>query len=144
MITVQQLLREKGNEVWSVSPEATVYEAVALMAEKSIGALIVTEHGRLVGIFSERDYARKIVLKDRSSKATRVREIMTAKVISVGPDETIDDCMLLMSNNKIRHLPVLAGERVAGMLSIGDLLKAIITEKQSLIEQLEHYIGGTV
>lgn len=144
MITVQQLLREKGNQVWSVSPEATVYEAVALMAEKAIGALIVMEHGRLVGIFSERDYARKIVLKDRSSKATRVREIMTAKVISVGPDETIDDCMLLMSNNKIRHLPVLADERVAGMLSIGDLLKAIITEKQSLIEQLEHYIGGAV
>jgi CBS domain-containing protein len=144
MVTVQQLLRDKGFDVWSIGPEATVYEAVAMMAEKSVGALPVLDWaGNLVGIISERDYTRKIVLKDRSSRDTKVREIMTSKVFHVEPNDTIDDCMLLMSQHRIRHLPVVEGDRIIGVLSISDVLRTIIVEKQSLIQQLENYISGT-
>ena len=144
MVTVQQVLREKGFHVWSIGPEATVYEAVALMAERGVGALPVLDWANhLVGIISERDYTRKIVLKDRSSRDTKVREIMTSEVIHVELSDSIDDCMVLMSENRIRHLPVLEGDRVVGVLSIKDVLNTIIVEKQMLIEQLEHYITGT-
>ena len=144
MVTVQQLLRDKGFGVWSIGPEQTVYEAVAMMAEKSVGALPVLDWAsNLVGIISERDYTRKIVLKDRSSRDTKVREIMTSKVFHVEPNDTIDDCMLLMSQHCIRHLPVVDGDRIVGMLSISDVLRIIIVEKQSLIQQLENYISGT-
>ena len=144
MVTVQQVLREKGFHVWSIGPEATVYEAVALMAERGVGALPVLDWANhLVGIISERDYTRKIVLKDRSSRDTKVREIMTSEVIHVELSDSIDDCMVLMSENRIRHLPVLEGDRIVGVLSIKDVLNTIIVEKQMLIEQLEHYITGT-
>ncbi|MGQ0657813.1 MAG: CBS domain-containing protein [Chromatiales bacterium] len=144
MVTVQQVLHDKGYGVWSIGPEATVYEAVALMAEKGIGALPVVDwSNRLVGIISERDYTRKIVLNNRLSRETKVREIMTEKVINVAPDDIIDECMVLMSENRIRHLPVVDGDRVVGMLSTKDVFKIMIAEKQTLIEQLEHYITGT-
>jgi CBS domain-containing protein len=144
MVTVQQMLREKGFEVWSVAPDTTVYEAIAMMAERKVGALPVIDWANnLVGIISERDYTRKIVLKDRSSRSTKVREIMTAEVLSVEPHSSVDECMMLMSENKIRHLPVTEASKLVGMLSIGDILKTIITEKQALIEQLENYISGT-
>lgn len=143
MVTVRQVMREKGEDVWSVSPDATVFEAIQVMAEKGVGALLVMEWSRLVGIISERDYTRKIVLKDRSSRATKVRDIMTEKVIHVTPDTSIDECMILMSDNYIRHLPVLDGDRVVGVMSVKDVLHNIISEKQSLIQQLESYITGT-
>ena len=143
MVTVRQVLREKGSNVWSVAPDATVFEAIQIMAEKGVGALLVMEWSRLVGVISERDYPRKIVLKDRSSRATMVRDIMTEKVIHVAPDTSIDECMMLMSDNRIRHLPVLEGERVVGVMSVKDVLHNIISEKQSLIQQLESYITGT-
>lgn len=143
MVTVRQVMREKGEDVWSVSPDATVFEAIQVMAEKGVGALLVMEWSRLVGIISERDYTRKIVLKDRSSRATKVRDIMTQKVIHVTPDTSIDECMILMSDNRIRHLPVLDGDRVVGVMSVKDVLHNIISEKQSLIQQLESYITGT-
>lgn len=144
MVTVQQVLHEKEPGVWSIGPDATVYEAVALMAEKGIGALPVVDWSdRLVGIISERDYTRKIVLNNRQSRETRVREIMTDRVINVGLDDTIDDCMVLMSQNHIRHLPVVDGDKLVGMLSTKDVFRIMIAEKDTLIEQLEHYITGT-
>ncbi|HTT08082.1 MAG TPA: CBS domain-containing protein [Gammaproteobacteria bacterium] len=142
MITVQHLLQEKGSSVWSIGPEATVYEAVATMADKGIGALLVMEWNRLMGIISERDYTRKIVLKERSSKDTRVKDIMTTNVMHVTPDESVDNCMLLMARHRFRHLPVVDGDRVVGMLSIRDIMNSVIAEKQLLIEQLENYIAG--
>ncbi len=144
MVTVQQVLHEKDPGVWSIAPDATVYEAVALMAEKGIGALPVVDWSdHLVGIVSERDYTRKIVLNNRQSRETKVREIMTDKVINVGLDDTIDDCMVLMSQNHIRHLPVVDGDKLVGMLSTKDVFRIMIAEKDTLIEQLEHYISGT-
>jgi CBS domain-containing protein len=144
MVIVQQILRNKGSDVWTIPPDSTVYEAVQMMAERQVGALPVVDWAsNLVGIISERDYTRKIVLMDRSSRGTKVREIMTPRVFSVEPDRSVDDCMALMSDNHIRHLPVTEGSRVIGMLSIGDILKTILNEKQSLIEQLESYISGT-
>jgi len=144
MVIVQQILRNKGADVWTIPPDATVYEAVQMMADRQVGALPVVDWAEnLVGIISERDYTRKIVLMDRSSRGTKVREIMTPRVFSVEPDRSVDECMVLMSDNRIRHLPVTEGSRVVGMLSIGDILKTILNEKQSLIEQLESYISGT-
>ena len=140
--TVARLLEKKGNEVWSIGPDATVYEAIKLMADKGVGALLVLEGDALAGIVSERDYARKVILLERSSRETPVRDIMTSEVVSVLPKQTMEDCMALMTARHIRHLPVLDGGKVVGIVSIGDLVKSIIADKEVLIEQLEGYISG--
>lgn len=143
MITVRQLLEGKGYDVWSITPDASVYDALALMADKGVGALLVLEGERLVGLISERDYARKVILKGKSSMETPVREIMTERVIWVGPEQTNEECMALMTAKHIRHLPVLVEDQVIGIISIGDVVKAIISEQEFLIEQLERYIVGS-
>jgi CBS domain-containing protein len=140
MKTVQELLQGKGGAIHSIAPDARVFEALKVMAEKEIGALIVLEAGRLAGILSERDYARKVILHGRSSQEISVRDIMTAKVVTVRPTHTVDECMALMTDRRIRHLPVLEGERLIGVLSIGDLVKAVIEDQQETIKQLETYI----
>ncbi len=142
MVSVRQILRSKGNQVWSTHPEATVYEALQLMAEKDVGALLVLEDEAICGIFSERDYARKIILRGKSSKEARVREIMTPDVVTISPDESITACMTLMTEKHIRHLPVVENNRIVGIISIGDVVKAIISDQQFTIEQLESYISG--
>ena len=142
MATVAALLHAKGRQVWSIKPDATVYDAIELMAEKGIGALIVVKADALVGIVSERDYARKVILRGKSSKDTPVSEIMTTKVLYVRPEQTIDECMALMTAHRIRHLPVLDGATIAGVLSIGDLVKAVIADREVRIQQLENYITG--
>jgi CBS domain-containing protein len=141
-VTVARVLASKGPDVWSIAPDATVYEAIALMAQRGVGALLVMEGDRLVGIVSERDYARKVILQDRSSRDTLVSTIMTKDVVSVRPDHSIEACMALMTEKRIRHLPVVDGEQVIGILSIGDLVKYIIADRELLIEQLEGYITG--
>ena len=140
MATVRQLLEAKGHDVLSVGPEDTVFHAIEVMAEKDVGALLVMEEGKPVGIFTERDYSRRIILKGRSSPMTRVRDVMESRVIFVGPDNTVDECMALMTEKHIRHLPVLNDEKVVGLLSIGDLVKSVIADQQFTIEQLETYI----
>ena len=142
MKTVRDLLKQKGREVWSVTPESTVYDALKLMADKNIGALLVTEAGRPVGIFSERDYARQVILKGKASKETPVREVMTSKVVFVRPEQSIEECMALMTDKRFRHLPVLEEGQLLGILSIGDVVKAVISEKDFLIEQLANYISS--
>ena len=143
MTTVAQILKAKPDQaVATISPEASVFEAVQKMAEKNIGALVVVEGGKVVGMVSERDYARKIALMARSSRDTAVRDIMTARVMYVRPDRTNEECMALMTENRLRHLPVMQGERLVGLISIGDLVKDIISEQKFIIEQLEHYIAG--
>ena len=143
METVRHLLQSKGAEIWAVAPTDTVYEALKLMAEKDVGALLVTDGKKLAGIFSERDYARKIILQDRSSRNTQVREIMTSRVVCVHPDQTIEACMALMTNRHIRHLPVVdEQENVLGVISIGDVVKAVISDQASLISHLSNYILG--
>lgn len=143
MKTVQQILRHKGNAFWSVTPDIMVYEALKLLAEKDVGALLVLENGRLVGIISERDYARKVILKGKSSLDTPVREIMTGRVMCVRPDQTVEECMTMVTEKRIRHLPVVVDDEVVGVVSIGDLVKASIDEKDFLIKQLENYITGS-
>ena len=140
MKTLKQLLDAKGREVYTISPEASVLDALRLMAEKSVGALIVTEAGRIAGVISERDYARKVILHGKSSHELPVRDIMTSKVITVDPRQTVEECMALMTEKRIRHLPVTEGERLIGVLSIGDLVKEVIAEQQQTIQQLESYI----
>ena len=140
MKSVRQLLQSKGREVHSITPEARVFDALKLMAEKNVGALVVIEGGKLAGIISERDYARKVILLSKSSHDIAVREIMTSKVITVNPDHTVEDCMALMTGKRIRHLPVTEGDRLAGVLSIGDLVKEVIAEQEQTIKQLESYI----
>ncbi len=143
MATVSDILRAKGEVTWSMAPDATVYEALELMADKNIGSILVMEGDRLVGLLSERDYARKVILFGKSSKETLVREIMTAPVLYVRPDQCVEDCMALMTEKRVRHLPVLQDERVVGIVSIGDVVKSIISEQQFMIEQLERYVAGT-
>jgi CBS domain-containing protein len=142
--TVRQVLQSKGNAVWSVDPDATVYSALELMAEKSIGAVLVMQEGRLVGILSERDYARKVILVGRASATTPVRDIMSERVVCVRPDQTVEECMALMAARHFRHLPVLEGDQVIGVISMGDVVRAIISEQAFVIQQLETYITGGV
>ncbi|QOT76625.1 CBS domain-containing protein [Cupriavidus basilensis] len=144
MKTARQVLESKPTQaIYSISPGATVYAALQLMAEKGIGALLVIEHGDIVGILSERDYARKVILMQRTSRETFVRDIMTSAVIYVRGDQSTDECMALMTQHRLRHLPVMDGDTLVGMLSIGDLVKDIISEQKFIIDQLEHYISGT-
>ena len=140
MKTVQQLLESKRYSVVSVTPSTTVLEALKVMAEKEIGAVMVIDDGHLVGIFSERDYARKVVLQGKASSDTPVREPMTEKVVCVSPEQTIEDCMGLMTDKRIRHLPVLEHKKVIGVISIGDVVKEMLSEKEFVIKQLESYI----
>lgn len=144
MKTVKQVLESKGKQVWSVHPDATVFDALRLMAEKEIGALVVIDEGRIVGVVSERDYARKIILAGKASKDTPVSEIMSRAVLHALPQQTVADCMALMTDKKIRHLPVLDGDQIIGILSIGDLVKTIIAEQEFVIGQLENYIAGSL
>lgn len=140
MRSVQQLLEEKPQQVLSIQPQATVFDALMLMAEKDVGALVVLEGEKLVGIFSERDYARKIILFGKSSRETSVGEIMTAKVVCVRPEQMVDECMALMTQKRVRHLPVLSEKKVVGIISIGDVVRAMLQDQQHTIEQLEQYI----
>lgn len=142
MVTIKQLLKSKGSDVWSISSDTSVFEAVQMMAEKGVGALVVLDNGKPAGIISERDYARKVVLKERESKKTRVSEIMTSDVLYARPDHTVEQCLAIMTEKRIRHLPVMDGDKLAGIVSIGDLVKSVIAEQQHVIEQLEHYISG--
>jgi CBS domain-containing protein len=139
---VRSLLRTKGRAVWSIGPEDTVFQAIELMSEKQVGCLVVLIGGQLAGIVSERDYARKVILKGRSSQQTRVREIMTTPALFVTPEKTVADAMRIMTNRRVRHLPVLEGDHVVGMLSIGDLVNWVITAQQQTIRHLHNYIAG--
>ena len=142
MKRIQTLLKKKGYDVWSIAPDASVYDAIHLMAEKAVGALLVMDGPKLVGVISERDYARKIILEGRSSENTKISEIMSSEVITTGPDNRIEECMAIMTERRIRHLPVLDGNEVLGVISLGDLVKYIIAEQQFVIEQMERYING--
>ena len=142
MTTVRQLLDEKGRKIWSIHPDATVFDAVAKMAEKDIGSLVVMDGEKLVGIITERHYARNVVLKGKTSPATPVREIMERRVIVARPEQSVEQCMVLMSEKHVRHLPVLEGEKPIGIVSIGDLVKSVIGDQRFVIDQLEHYIHG--
>lgn len=140
MKTVKQLLEVKGRAVHGITPDASVFDAIKLMAEKGIGALVVLEAGRLAGMVSERDYARKVILVGRSSQTTAVRDIMTDKVVTVRSEQTVEDCMALMTEKRIRHLPVVDSGRLAGVVSIGDLVKEVIADREETIKHLESYI----
>ena len=140
--TICDILSHKGSNAWSISPEATVFEAIQMMADKNVGALLVTENDKLVGIISERDYTRKVVIKGKSSKTTAVKEILSSHVIHVTPSHTVQECMRLMTDHHFRHLPVLDGDRIAGIVSIGDLVNWIISAQTSTISQLQTYITG--
>ena len=140
--TIESVLKFKGRQVLSVAPTATVYEAIEKMSEKGVGALLVMSEGKLDGIISERDYARKVILKDRSSKHTQVRDIMTRPVITVTPADTVEECMRIVTENRIRHLPVVDRDRVVGVISIGDLVNWTISAHEETIGQLKSYIAG--
>jgi CBS domain-containing protein len=140
MTTVERLLQHKGHTVWSIPPDASVFEAVQLMADKRVGALMVVDRNELIGVISERDYAREIVLKDRVSRDTPVSAIMTQRVLYVRPQQTLEECMALMTEKHLRHLPVLDNGRLVGVVSMRDVVKDLIAEKEFLIEQMENYI----
>jgi CBS domain-containing protein len=140
--TVSALLHLKGSEIWSVPPETTVFEAIKLMADKNIGAVLVMSGGKLSGVFTERDYTRKVILQGKTSKETRVREICSAEVISVGLHHSVEECMKLMTEHRVRHLPVVEGEKVVGLVSIGDLVNWIISTQSAQIDQMAQYISG--
>ena len=140
--TVGSVLKRKGSEVWVVTPDQTVYEAIERMADKAVGALLVISDGKLVGIISERDYARKVILKGRSSRTTLVKEIMTSPVIFVTPEQAVDACTDIMTRNRIRHLPIVENEKVLGVISIGDLVKWVVSEQEETIEHLQNYISS--
>ena len=143
MITVKQFLKEKTGVVFAIAPRDTVYRALEVMAEKNVGALVVVEDEKVVGIFSERDYARNVILKGKSSKNTAVRELMNNKICYVRPEQTVDECMALFTEKRIRHLPVLDGEKLIGIVSIGDAVKQYIADREFTIQQLENYITGS-
>ncbi|KAB2968765.1 CBS domain-containing protein [Zoogloea sp.] len=140
--TVQQIIQRKGDTTYSVAPDTTVLQALKLMAERNVSAVLVTEGERLVGIFTERDYARKVVLKGLASKDTKVGDLMTQNVLTISPAHTVDDCMAIMTNNHIRHLPVVDKGRLTGIVSIGDAVKSVMEQQQATIEQLSGYIAG--
>jgi len=142
METVRSMLRHKGSEIFWLAPEATVYEAVAMMADKGVGALLVLSGGKLTGIVSERDYARKVILKGKHSHEMQVREIMTSPVLTVSPDHSVEDCMRVITAHRIRHLPVMEGDALVGMISIGDVVRSIISAQAHTIDQLSSYIEG--
>ena len=142
MNSIRQLLEKKGDNVWSTSPDATVYDALLLLAENNVGALLVLQDGELVGIVSERDYARKVILYGKASVKTPVSEIMTTKVFAVTPQNTIEEAMALMTEKHVRHLPVIEEDNIVGVISIGDLVKSIIAKQEFVIDQLEKYISG--
>jgi len=143
MTTIAQLLNTKGDQIWSVEPKATIFEALEIMSEKEIGALLVMEDGKLTGIFSERDYARKVILKGKSSKETLVEELMTKKVFYIDSQNTINDCMAMMTAKRIRHVPVIEDNQVVGIVTIGDVVNQIISEQEVTINHLENYITGS-
>jgi CBS domain-containing protein len=143
MTTVRSVLQTKDNTLWSIAPEALVFDALKIMADKNVGALLVMQKEKVVGIFSERDYARKIVLKGESSHTTAIKDVMTSGVLSVHPEQSIDECMALMTNKHVRHLPVIENGKLIGLISIGDVVKAIISEHEYTIKQLENYITGS-
>lgn len=140
--TISEILNHKGTQVWSIAPEAMVFDAIQLMSDRNIGALLVTEGNKLIGILTERDYTRKIVLKGKSSKQTPVREILSGDLIHVTPHHTVEECLRLMTDHRVRHLPVLEGENIAGLVSIGDLVNWIISAQSHTINQLQTYIAG--
>ena len=140
--TISEILNHKGANVYSVAPDTTVFDAIQLMSDKNVGALLVIDHGKLVGIISERDYTRKVALKGKSSKQTKVREILSEQLIRISPSHSIEDCMRLMTEHRIRHLPVLNGDEIVGIISIGDLVNWIISAQTNTIYQLQTYISG--
>lgn len=142
MEIVRQILETKGTQVWSINPDATIYDALNLMAEKEVGALLVLDGDKLAGIFSERDYARKVVLKGKSSRETTIKEVMSSNLICVDPHLGIEECMALMIDKRVRHLPVIENDKLVGLISIGDVVKVVIGEKKFIIDQLIHYIKG--
>ena len=142
MKQISDLLRAKGRDIWSLTPDATVYDAIDQMAQKGVGALLVMEEGRLVGIVSERDYARKVILKGKASRETLVREIMSSPVFCAPPDLTVEQAMTLMTAKRVRHLPIIVGQKVVGVISIGDVVRGIIDDKEFDIQQLTKYITG--
>lgn len=142
MTTIRQLLREKGDKIYSVGPDSTVYDAIRKMADENIGSLVVMEGDKIVGIITERHYARNVVLKGRASPATRVRDIMETRVLYAQPDQSVEECMAIMTDRRVRHLPVIEHEKEIGLVSIGDLVKSIISDQKFTIDQLEHFIRG--
>lgn len=140
--TIESILHQKNRQVWSVAPDATVYDAIAMMADKNVGALLVVENGALVGIISERDYSRKVMLRGKRSRETLVREIMSTQLTTVDPNESVDRCLRNMTEKRVRHLPVVKDGAICGVISIGDLVKHVISAQSATIDQLERYISG--